>query len=91
MSDSEPSQAALRAATTISQSMAGQVGEAPPSSMVAFIGTTIDRETGLRNMVDVLEKILAQAGDLLESRSAELVVQARAALRHSAEPAPRED
>jgi hypothetical protein len=38
----------------------------------------------------MLENIIAEAGDLIESRSPELVVQARAALRRYADEAPRQ-
>jgi hypothetical protein len=41
----------------------------------------IDRETGVRELVEVLENILSQAGDLIEGRSPELVAQSRAMIR----------
>ena len=50
-----------------------------------FIESTaalIDRETGVRELREILENIIAQAGDLIESRSPELVAQVRGALRH---------
>jgi hypothetical protein len=47
------------------------------------VAQLIDRETGLSALVDVLEEILAEAGDLIETRSPELVAQARAVLRYS--------
>ena len=48
----------------------------------------IDRETGVREILEILESIIAQAGDLIESRSPELVAEARAALkRYSGEEA----
>ena len=50
----------------------------------------IDRETGVRELAGMLENILAEAGDLIESRSPALVAQARAALRHYADEAPRQ-
>jgi len=40
----------------------------------------IDRETGVREILDILQSIVDQAGDLIESRSPELVAAARAAL-----------
>ena len=46
--------------------------------------------TGLRQLMDVLEAVLAEAGDLIESRSPELVAQARAALCHYADGLPRQ-
>ena len=50
----------------------------------------IDQETGLRELVDVMEEMIAEAGDLIESRSPELVARARAALRHSSDESPRQ-
>jgi hypothetical protein len=44
---------------------------------VEDITEIIDRETGLRELEGILERISADAGDLVESRSAELDVQAR--------------
>ena len=49
----------------------------------------IDRETGIRELVEMLENIIAEAGDLIESRSPELVAAARAALRRYADDAGR--
>ena len=40
----------------------------------------IDRETGVREILDILHSIISEAGDLIESRSPELVAAARAAL-----------
>ncbi len=77
----KPSEAALRAARQIERN----------SSYVESVAEIIDRETGLRELVDVLEAIIAQAGDLIEGRSPELVMRARAALLYSADQAPRED
>jgi hypothetical protein len=59
----------------------------------SFIESTaelIDRETGVRELVEILENIIAEAGDLIESRNPELVAQARAALRHYADEVPRQ-
>jgi hypothetical protein len=50
----------------------------------------IDRETGVRELADILENIITEAGDLIESRSPELAAQARAALRRYADEAPRQ-
>jgi hypothetical protein len=50
----------------------------------------IDRETGLRELVGLLETIISEAGDLIESRSPELVAQARAAVRQYGDPSPRQ-
>src|SRR5260370_33986841 len=59
-------------------------------SFVESTAEIIDRETGVRELAGMLENILAEAGDLIESRSPELVAQARAALRHYADEAPRQ-
>jgi len=67
---------------------AGQI-ERDPSS-VESSAEIIDRETGVRELADILESIIAEAGDLIESRSPELVAQARAALRHFSDEAPRQ-
>jgi hypothetical protein len=48
----------------------------------------IDRETGVREILEILESIIAQAGDLIESRSPELVAAARAALKRYSDEAP---
>jgi len=48
----------------------------------------IDRETGVHEILEILENILNEAGDLVESRSPELVAQARAALRHYGDETP---
>ena len=40
-----------------------------------------DREAGMREILEILDSIIAQAGDLIESRSPELVAEARAALK----------
>jgi hypothetical protein len=50
----------------------------------------IDRETGIREVLEILESIVTQAGDLIESRSPELVAAARAALKRYSDEAPRQ-
>jgi hypothetical protein len=78
-----------RAKTTDGALRAAKQIERNPS----FIESTaeiIDRETGVRELVEILEKIIAEAGDLIESRSPELVAQARATLRHIGDEAPRQ-
>jgi len=50
----------------------------------------IDRETGVRDLADILENIITEAGDLIESRSPELAAQARAALRRYSDEALRQ-
>jgi hypothetical protein len=47
-----------------------------------------DRETGMREILEILDSIIAQAGDLIESRSPELVAEARAALERYGNEAP---
>ena len=42
--------------------------------------TARDDETAVRKILDILQSIISQAGDLIESRSPELVRAARAAL-----------
>jgi hypothetical protein len=44
----------------------------------------------VREVLEILENIVAEAGDLVESRSPELVAQARSALRRYADEAPRQ-
>jgi hypothetical protein len=48
----------------------------------------IDRETGVREIIEILESIIDQAGDLIEQRSPELVAKARAALNRYSDDAP---
>jgi hypothetical protein len=47
-----------------------------------------DRETGMREILEILDSIIAQAGDLIESRSPELVAEARAALKRYGNEGP---
>jgi hypothetical protein len=77
---SSPTEGALRAATEIETD--GSRREATAN--------LIDRETGLRELSQILEEIIAEAGDLIECRSPELLAEARAALRRSADSAPRQ-
>ena len=44
----------------------------------------------MREILEILENIIAEAGDLIESRSPELAAQARAALRRYADEPPRQ-
>jgi hypothetical protein len=75
-----PSARAVRAAKAIQS----------PKSDLTSLSELIDRETGMGEILEVLESIIAQAGDLIEGRSPELVAAARAALaRHSGEAAWR--
>ena len=65
-----PTAGALRASRAIQQH----------ASLIKSLPELIDRETGVREILEILESIIAQAGDLIESRSPELVAEARAAL-----------
>jgi hypothetical protein len=67
----KPTAGALRAA--------GQLQ--PDSGLIESTAELIDRETGLRHLMDIFETMIAEAGDLIESRNPELVAEARAALR----------
>ena len=75
-----PTAGALRAASKILQD----------TSLLASLPELIDRETGAREVLEILESIIAEAGDLIESRSPELVAAARAALRRYSDEAPRQ-
>ncbi len=59
-------------------------------SAVESTAELIDRETGVRELVEILENVIAEAGDLIEGRSPELVARARAALRLFNDDAPRQ-
>jgi len=50
------------------------------ASLLRSLPEHIDRETGVREILELLQSIIAQAGDLVESRSPELAAAARAAL-----------
>ena len=67
----KPTVGALRAASQVQ----------PRSNLLESTAALIDRETGVCELLEILENIVAQAGDLIEGRSPELVAQARAALR----------
>ena len=62
---------ALRAASEIE----------PNPALRQSIAEIIDRQAGLRDILELLENIISEAGDLIEGRSPELVVHARAAIR----------
>lgn len=57
---------------------------------LALLPELIDRETGVREILEILESVIAQAGDLIESRSPELVASARAALKRYSDEAARQ-
>jgi len=65
-----PTAGALRAASAIKHD----------ASLLQSLPELIDHETGVREILELLQSIIAQAGDLIESRSPELVAAARAAL-----------
>jgi len=77
---SRPTAGALRAASQID----------PNPSRLESTAELIEQETGVRELLEMLENIIAEAGDLIESRRPELVAQARAALRHFGDEALRE-
>jgi len=79
MPDTTPTEGALRAATELEHD--GSYREATAN--------LIDRQTGLRELAEILEEIIAETGDLIEARSPELLAEARAALRRSVDSAPR--
>ena len=78
--NSSPTEGALRAATEIETA----------DSRREETANLIDRETGLRELSQILEEIIAEAGDLIEGRSPELLAEARVALRRSADSGPRQ-
>jgi hypothetical protein len=62
---------ALRAASEIE----------PNPALRQSVAEIIDRQAGLQDILELLENIISEAGDLIDSRSPELVVHARAAIR----------
>ena len=78
---------------TISSATEGAVRAAtelePDASHREATANLIDRQTGLRELSEILEEIIAEAGDLIEGRSPELLAEARTALRRSADSTPR--
>jgi hypothetical protein len=76
----QPSEGATRAAKQIESN----------SSIVEATAEPIDRETGLRELVEIMESLLGETGDLIETRNPELVARARAALPNSSEKALRQ-
>lgn len=75
----EPTAGAQRAAKAI-------LGD----SSLDAIPEIIDREAGVRELVELLESIISEAGDLVERRSPELVAEARAMIRRFGDEAPRQ-
>jgi hypothetical protein len=76
----KPTDGALRAAKEIERN----------PSFIESSAEVIDRETGVRELVEILENIIAEAGDLIENRNPELVAQARTVLRHYGDEARRQ-
>jgi len=70
--NAKPTEGALRAAKQIERN----------PSFIESTAEAIDRETGVRELVEILENIIAEAGDLIEGRSPELVAQAHTVLRY---------
>ena len=62
---STPTEGALRAATELEQDASRRQATA----------NLIDRATGLRELTEILEEIIAEAGDLIETRGPELVAE----------------
>jgi hypothetical protein len=60
-------------------------------SFIESTAEVIDREIGVRELVEILENIIAETGDLIESRSPELVAQAHATLRHYGDESRRQE
>ena len=75
----QPTAGALRAARRLQ----------PDSDLVESTAERIDQETGLRELMDIFETVIAEAGDLIEGRSPELLAKARAALRCFSDDTPR--
>jgi hypothetical protein len=70
----------MRAARAIEQKL----------SLLTSLPELIDREIGVREVFELLENILSEAGDLIDSRSPELAAAARAALRRYHDDALRQ-
>ena len=78
--NAKPTDGALRAAEQIERN----------PSFIESTAEVIDRETGVRELVEILENIIAEAGDLIEGRSPELVAQAHTVLRHYGDESRRQ-
>jgi hypothetical protein len=66
----KPTAGAVRASKAIQQNAA----------LINSLPEIIDCETGVREILEILQSIVEQAGDLVETRSPELLAAARAAL-----------
>jgi hypothetical protein len=78
--NAKPTVGALRAAKHIERN----------PSLIESTAHVIDHETGVRELVEILENIVAEAGDLIEGRSPELVAQAQTVLRHYGDESRRQ-
>ena len=58
-------------------------------SFLQLTAELIDWETGVREVPEILENIIAEAGELIESRNPELVAHARTVLQRYADETPR--
>src|SRR5260370_10254527 len=74
----QPTEGAMRAARAIQHD----------PLLLESTAEIVDRETGMRELIDLLEQILAQAGDLVSGRSPELAAAARAAVLHTGDRPP---
>ena len=62
----------------------------PHPTLRESIAELIDRENGSPRFPDLLEGILAEAGDLIQSRSPELVAHARTVIRNYGDETARQ-
>ena len=62
----------------------------PDPTLHESMAELIDRETGLGEFLDLLEGIIAEAGDLIESRNPDLVAHARTVIRNYGDESPRQ-
>jgi hypothetical protein len=79
--NAKPTDGALRAAKQIERN----------PSFIESTAEVIDRETGVRELVEILENIIAEAGDLIEGRSPELVAHAHTVLRQYGDDSRRQE
>jgi hypothetical protein len=79
--NAKPTDGALRAAKQIERN----------PSFIESTAEVIDRETGVRELVEILENIIGEAGDLIEGRSPELVAHAHTVLRQYGDDSRRQE
>ena len=53
----------------------------PNPALRQSIAEIIDQQAGLRDILELLDNIISEAGDLIEGRNPELVAHARVAIR----------